>query len=219
MKGVKLIIILHESGDAGREDKEVSEGARALASKSAGKAIILVNITGKVGLEPDIPELKGFANEPNITVGVYVIAHAYSVNWGNPSAGSTFPFITADGLCAYVASFLKKLDSPVLKKVCLLGCNIAAGSNPDDAVNGSYLQRFCERLGSIHNITPKVAGWDSYVSIYDDKNSTNYGRKKIKNDKGKSAVVTLEIREKHKFVYVYRQNSVAKLELAGWSDK
>lgn len=213
-----LIILNHTSSE---QDAEVKEGLRALEARNAPKAkkVIVIEFSGV----SDEPKLDVADVPKGGRIGIYVIGHAWNRIF---SKGSDFQ-ISATDLAAFIAKLEKSFDGPDLAKICLVGCGVAGGAVDSAKVTseqGSYLQKFCLALSSAHGLTPKIAGWTSYITINTQEDEPEastklYGAKSRTKGTGLKKAIAPKKRAEEKFVYVCREGSVAKLELAEWSDK
>lgn len=215
MRDLDLIIILTQTD--GEYDDEVKQGTEALYARNVGKAtkVVKVGFTQSLVVEKAL-DLEGLPESPK--VGIYVVGHAFS---DFVSGGAAFQGINAKQFADYVAKLVPDTEpKPQLMKVVLLGCSMAGGAEAEASKvteeHGSYVQSFCKRLAA-HALEPKVAGWDSYISIVRNDKSPFYGRKRMQS--GKNTPVDDSFRETHKFFYQCQEGSVAKLTLAQWSDK
>lgn len=221
MRNLDCLLILNHT--EGEQDEEVTAGLAALEHRNSSKAGLVKRVD--FASEKDVPKLDVAGVKDGGRIGVYVVGHA-SFNIFDKT--SEFR-ITPELLAAFIARLMGEFRNPDLAKVCLVGCGIARGGEADltkvTNQQGSYLQKFCLVLNSNHSLSPKVAGWDCFITINrkgspaDGQEALSvYGQKKYKIDKS-SKLVTEEARTEHKFAYVCRDGGVAKLELSDWSDK
>jgi hypothetical protein len=222
MRDLDLIVILTQTD--GEHDAEITDGTEALYQRNLSKAtkVLKVGFTQALKVDEKL-DAKGLPDSP--AIGIYVIGHAFRENL----FGKTFAFqgIKAEQLSGYIAKLVQEsFKDPKLMKVVLLGCVLGGGAEEDEskvaAGKGSYLQTFCLCLGKDHRLSPKVAGWDSYVTIVREEGGgaapDDRGRKSVSPQK-KNKPMKEASRTKHKKYYVWREGKVAALEAAEWSDK
>jgi hypothetical protein len=155
--------------------------------------------------------------KPN--TGVYVINHAqggicnlfdiHFMNWSHEYDNNKDTAITFQA--ESLANVFQKIGINACSKVVFLACNIAEHSNTEK----SFLQEFVVAMHSREYKT-MVAGWDLPLVVVADKRDANYGKKRGQgghyNDQlvaGTNGGKGRAIREKHKFVYVYRSQSLS----------
>jgi len=214
MRDIDLIVVLTQTD--GEYDDEVKQGGAAQAEKYRGRQVTVAEIGfTKDGIGGQI-RAAGLPANPRI--GVYVVSHAFSGIFG----GYYIQGVNPDRLAGFISDLLEPITSPQshpdLKKVVLMGCSLGGdGVNDKDitAENGSYLQRFCFCLRT-DNLEPKVAGFDSFVTIL---RSGEHGGRKSLTPGTDPKPMKHKSRKTHKKFYVRRVGGIVSLTLAEWSDK
>ncbi len=84
-----------------------------------------------------------------------------------------------------------------VQRICLVACDTVQSTA---AKNKAFLESFVIEL-DLNGYHPKVAGWDIPIEVITKEDDANYGRKRAT---GADTSLLKDVREKHKFVYVYR---------------
>lgn len=135
------------------------------------------------GEPPDISHVKGKDVQPPLdgTVGMYVYGHG---SYQRQLLGN----LKHDELAAVIAT---KLGIGRLDKLCLLSCKLGQDTpapTPDAQPGYSYLRNLCASLAS-HGLTPKVAGWNDFITVAYTGMASNHHPRKNKNTRETVEVV------------------------------
>lgn len=149
--------------------------------------------------------------------GLYLVGH------GNTAADAKF---NGTWEPKRLAAFLYLLGLARVTKLVLVACGLGTTQ-----VSGqSYLTKFCTALAD-HDIYPKVAGWDQFVSVATPGNpvsthinvsGNNIGTKIASpfTSMGQAPYVSQEYRTDHKKMFQWVQTKgVVALQSSQWSDK